>query len=143
MAFVAHANFRQLPVLREMAQPVHINAQGSIADDVDPAMWARNHILAILMTMTGERVMRPTYGVGVQKLLFENDTTMIQQQILAAIQAQLATYEPNLNVTDLQFLYEPDMSGIVTLQVAYWVGSNSSMRTIAITLDGTKIERRV
>jgi len=143
MTFVQPANFRQLPLQREMGQPFHIDAAGSVAHEFDPARWARSHILAILLTNPGERVMRPTYGAGLQRQLFENDDSVIETQLNTAIRQQLATYEPNVQISECKFVFTADYSGVMELQIAFWVGSNPSLRTVAITIDGTAIEVRV
>lgn len=140
MTFVIPAQFRQLPPVWELAQPFKVDASNSIAFDQDPVMWARNHILALLLTNPGERVMRPTYGIGIYNLVFENDNPVIEAQIVAAINASLSAYEPNITVNQCQFVPEPDYSGVMEIQIAFSVGSAPTIHSVAFTVGGTAVE---
>lgn len=140
MSFLAPANFRQLPNVWEVSQPFHVDATGAVAFDLDPAQWARNHILALLLTNPGERVMRFTYGVGVPRMLFENDNPLIEQQMTAAINQGLAIWEPNITVQTVEFIQQPQYSGIMELDIQFTVGSNPTTHSMAVTLGGTTVE---
>jgi uncharacterized protein len=140
MSFVIPTNFRQLPPVWEVAQPFHIDALGEVAYDTDPVIWARNHILAVLLTNPGERVMRPTYGAGIFNYVWENEDPLIQQEIISAVNTAVATWEPNVTINQIQFIPQPDFSGVVILEIAYSVGVAPTVYTMTITLGGTGIE---
>jgi len=140
LSFVLPANFRQIPTVWETAQPFHIDATGAVAFDIDPVAWARNHILALLLTNPGERVMRPSYGVGIGRILFENDTPLLEQQLITTINTSLAIFEPNITVTECRFMATAMYSGTLDLQIAFTVGASPSVHGIQVTLDGTGVE---
>jgi uncharacterized protein len=140
VTFIVPTNFRQLPPVWEIAQPFQVDASNSIAFDTDPYMWARNHILALLLTNPGERVMRPSYGVGILSFVFENDNPIIESQLVTAINQSLAVWEPNIVVQQCQFLPEPDYSGIVNLSIAFTVGNAPTIFSLAFTISGTSVE---
>jgi len=140
MTFVLPAQFRQLPPIWEIAQPFKIGDSNAIAFDQDPYMWARNHILALLLTNPGERVMRPNYGVGIYSLVFENDNPLMEAQIIAAINSGLSAYEPNITVNECVFVPQPDYSGVMEIQIAFTVGSAPSIYSIAFTVGGNTVE---
>jgi len=140
MSFLVPSNFRQLPPVWEISQPFNIDSTGAVAFDLDPYRWAMNHILAILLTNPGERVMRPTYGAGVYGFVWENDNPLEEQALITTINNQLATYEPNIIVNDIEFLPEPQYSGIVTLQIHFTVGSSPTIQTFTVNLSGSSVE---
>ena len=142
MTFIVPANFRQLPPVWEIAQPFQIDSTGAVAFDADPRRWAINHILAILLTIPGERVMRPTYGVGIYRFVFENDDPIEEQNIIADFNTQIATYEPNINIMDVEFTRPmvPNFSGVVTMQISFTVGNSPTAYTFDVSLNGSQVE---
>lgn len=140
MSFVVPINFRQLPPVWEMSQPFNIDATGEVAFDTDPAIWARNHILAILLTNPGERVMRGTYGAGIYNFVWENDDPLVEQQMITDIRQAVAAYEPNITLQQVAFVPQPDYSGVVTLDVAFSVGASPTVYTVTYSLGGTGVE---
>lgn len=140
MSFVVPANFRQLPSSWEMAQPFNIAATGAVAFDTDPVRWATNHILALLLTNPGERVMRPTYGVGIFGMVWENDNPVVEATIISAINMGLSMYEPNITVVEASFAQEPQYEGIMHLVIHFTVGNSPTTYTTAVNLSGTGVE---
>jgi len=133
-------NFRQLPPVWEIKQPFQVGADGAIAFNRDPVAWAQDHILALLLTSPGERVMRPTYGAGMYRRVFETDNPVIEQQIISIVQAGVATWEPNVTLNEIQFVPQLDYSGIMELQIAFSIGGAPQLHTVTISLGGTGIE---
>lgn len=140
MSFIVPANFRQLSPTWEMAQPFNIDATGAVAFDTDPVKWATNHILALLLTNPGERVMRPTYGVGIYSMVWENDNPVVEATLVSAINMGLSMYEPNILVSDVEFAQTPEYSGIMQLIIHFTVGHAPTIYTTAISLQGTGVE---
>lgn len=141
MSFIVPTNnFRQLPPVWEMAQPFNIDVLGEVTYDTDPVAWARNHILAVLLTNPGERVMRPTYGAGIFGFVFQNDDPLTEQQMILAIQQAVAAFEPNITLNTVEFVPQPDFSGTVLLDIAFSVGASPTPHSVTITLGGTGVE---
>jgi hypothetical protein len=140
MTFVVPTNFRQLPMSWEMTQPFQIDATGEVAFDIDPVRWATNHILALLLTNPGERVMRPTYGVGIFSMVWENDDPVMEANIITAINMGLSLYEPNITVVDVKFAQQPQYAGIMNLTIHFTVGNSPTLYTTAVNLSGTGVE---
>jgi hypothetical protein len=140
MTFLVPANFRQLPPVWEIAQPFRIDATGTVGFDADPERWAINHILALLLTNPGERVMRPTYGVGIYGFVWENDDPIEEQNFITAINMGLATYEPNINVTEVEFVQQPQYHGIVVLMISFTVGNSPTTHAFSVNVSGNQVE---
>lgn len=56
---------------RFLCQPFKLGAQGGVAVIGDRDRHLRDKILAILFTAPGERVNRPRFGVGLNRVVFE------------------------------------------------------------------------
>ena len=140
MTFIVPSNFRQLPSVWEMSQPFNIDSVGEVAYDTDPVTWVRNHILAVLLTNPGERVMRPTYGAGIFNFVWENDDLLTQAQIISAVQQAVALWEPNATLNNLDFAQQPDFSGIASLNIEFSVGTNPTVHAFTISLGGQGVE---
>jgi Bacteriophage baseplate protein W len=140
MSFITSSNFRQLPPVWEIAQPFNIDAAAEVAYDIDPVSWARNHILAVLLTSPGERVMRPNYGAGIFNFVWENDDVLTQQQIINDIRQAIAIWEPNVTLNTVEFVPQQDFSGIVNLNIEFSIGASSTVHSVTLSLGGTGVE---
>jgi len=141
MTFVVPVqSFRQLPPVWEVGQPFQIDQTGAVSFDTDPIKWATNHILALLLTIPGERVMRPNYGIGIYTLVFENQDPLIEQQIIAAINIGLNMWEPNIQVVDVDFIQQPIYNGILDLNISFVVGVSPTVHTVGFSLNGSAVE---
>ncbi len=57
----------------------------------------------LLLTMPGERVMYPEFGVGLKKYLFEPFTAETYAKIRSRIKKQTSTYLPPINIVSIEF----------------------------------------
>ena len=48
----------------------------------------------LILTVPGERVMISDFGVGIRNFLFENNSSILQNDISVRISEQVATYMP-------------------------------------------------
>ena len=67
---------------------------------------AKSNLVNLLLTVPGERVNLPNFGVGLKRLLFENqiDSNIIESQI----KEQSKYYIPNIDVTRVNISLLPD-----------------------------------
>lgn len=80
----------------------------------------KNDILQLLLTMPGERVMRPNWGTGIKSALFENADDSTVSDLVDSIKSQLVLYEPRVSL-DAQIDIDEDnatmtvhLSGVFT-----------------------------
>ena len=67
----------------------------------------------LLLTVPGERVMLPGFGVGLRNLLFDNNRLNLENAIARKIDEQINIYMPFLQVDNLEFLEDnPNMIGV-------------------------------
>lgn len=128
------------PLLPWQLLPVKLGVGGGVAYDTDPASWARNHILALLLTNPGERVMRPTYGTGLRAFIFENNDPFVEQTMATSIRQSLQSWEPNITINDVSMSPDPFNVGRANVDVHFSVGSSPTVHSVTFSLGGTGIE---
>lgn len=103
--------------------PITVNAHGSLAtssgaERVQDAIWV------IVSTSPGERVMRPTFGAGVNDYVFANNSAPARTGLASAIKRALLDWEPRIDV--------------VAVRVEEVVGNESQvLATVEYRLRGT------
>jgi len=85
----------------------------------------------LVLTMPGERVMIPEYGVGMKRYLFSRFGEDVYLQIKSRITEQTATYLPIITIGNVLFS-EADMDGnILAIRIEYSIpslGVNDSLQ---------------
>ena len=69
-------------------------------------------IIRILMTSRGERVMRPDFGVGLNKKLFEVITPDLLQDLAVTIHNTISVYENRVSIENVQTEFLEDINAI-------------------------------
>jgi phage baseplate assembly protein W len=59
----------------------------------------RANLLNLFLTDPGERLQNPSFGIGLRKLLFENDVN--EQRIRSLIEDQVQIYIPDVNIINV------------------------------------------
>ena len=85
---------------------------------------AKSNLLNLLLTYPGERINLPNFGVGIKKLLFEQNINL--EALKIKIQTQSSYYIPNIKVLDVVIEFSEDRH-IIFITISY-----------QSTLDGTK-----
>ena len=57
----------------------------------------------LLLTVPGERIMDPDFGVGIKRFLFEMDNDITRSEISGKIYEQGGKYIPFIEITDIVF----------------------------------------
>lgn len=63
----------------------------------------KQNLKNLLLTIPGERVMIPDFGVGLATFLFEQDTPLLRSEISAKIREQVSKYMPFLEIINILF----------------------------------------
>jgi uncharacterized protein len=87
----------------------------------------RQAILIILLTNNTERVMRPTFGAGLNRFLFEpiNPTTMAALQ--TRVEDALVDWEPRIDVIAVSVTSSPKLAGTVLIDITYRVRNTNTV----------------
>lgn len=57
----------------------------------------------LVLTIPGERMMDPLFGVGLRKYLFEQNSPMLREEISSNMHAQVKKYMPFIVIDDIDF----------------------------------------
>tara|TARA_R110000787_G_scaffold100086_1_gene204948 strand:+ start:1564 stop:1974 length:411 start_codon:yes stop_codon:yes gene_type:complete len=66
----------------------------------------KSNLINVLLTEPGERIYEPNFGVGLKKLLFENQIK--EDELESRIKDQSALYVPEIDITNLIIQLIPD-----------------------------------
>tara|TARA_B100000131_G_scaffold321440_1_gene372150 strand:+ start:6759 stop:7127 length:369 start_codon:yes stop_codon:yes gene_type:complete len=83
----------------------------------------RQNFKMLLLTAPGERVMIPSYGVGLKTYLFSLYGESTQSKIIAKINEQVELYMPYIKVNNIDFTSsEPDLNRM-EMKISYSIPS--------------------
>jgi uncharacterized protein len=81
--------------------PIKLNAKGGIDWSEGPARIS-DAIWIIVKTALAERVMRPTFGAGVNEYVFQSNSFVIRTKLVAAVKSALVKWEPRIEIGQVQ-----------------------------------------
>ena len=89
------------------------------------------NILNYMLTDLGERPMNPNFGMGLRSRLFESITQSTVEDMKQSIQTQIENMFPNVQITQLNIIGQPDRS---TINIEFSYTIKSSKETDGILL---------
>jgi len=76
----------------------------------------KNDILQLLLTIPGERVMRPTFGVNLRNAVFENMTSSMISGLQSEIIEKITRFEPRVDVSAVTIVPN-DITNLLTIKI--------------------------
>ena len=84
----------------------------------------KQNMKMILLTIPGERVMMPEFGVGIQELLFENiDDELTLNEFRGKIRNQVDLYLPSVEVESIDFFESEVDNNKLMAHIEYQISS--------------------
>jgi phage baseplate assembly protein W len=107
------------------AFPLQIDPEGEIAmaafeDDI------RQAIRIIIGTAMGERVMRPDFGAGLKRLVFEPVNTTTMALVKHQVEQALIDWEPRIDLDDIRVTTDPATRNLLLIEVDYRVRATNT-----------------
>jgi len=93
-----------------------------VADDDD----IREAIRIILETDPGERVMRPDFGAGLRRVVFEPINTSTMTLVQQRVEAALIAWEPRIDVQQVSVSAERAALGVLDIRIDYLVRATNT-----------------
>jgi phage baseplate assembly protein W len=100
----------------------------------DLRIAVRHKLRCLLLTIPGERVMYPQYGVGIKRFLFENDVNFPMAQLKNVVTNQVQRYMNFLEINDLSLRSDPQFPNKVTIVMRYSVPSLNVSDLLVLTI---------
>jgi phage baseplate assembly protein W len=88
--------------------------------DVRESLWV------LFSTAPGERVMLPTYGCAIWRMVFRAITTTATTEIAAAVEKAVVEWEPRVELDGVTVEADPGGEGRVSISVAYRVRTTNT-----------------
>tara|TARA_Y100000310_G_scaffold247163_1_gene252698 strand:+ start:5434 stop:5859 length:426 start_codon:yes stop_codon:yes gene_type:complete len=83
--------------------PLAEDASTQYAMITDYPKLALQNLKMLILTIPGERIMDPEFGVGILRYLFENNDSSVRAEITAKIYQQVERYLPYLQILDIDY----------------------------------------
>jgi len=106
-----------------ISYPFTLDSIGVLTATNNPAKIYLDRLLTLLSTEIGSRPMSPTYGIDLQRFLFENDSIHIGglnnslgKSIDAAIRSAVNIWMPDISVEAINY-GAPNFDGIATVSI--------------------------
>lgn len=83
--------------------PLGIDPSDGIQLNKDLKSVVKQNFINLIMTIPGERVMDPNFGVGMARFLFEKNDNKTRANIRGKIYQQTGIYLPYIKIENIQF----------------------------------------
>ena len=109
--------------------PLQVNPSGGIALS-RYEVRIEEAVFLILSTAKGERVMLPDFGCGIHDLVFAPNNALTVSAIVVAVREALTTWEPRIDVLDVQVSAAPEMPNLLLIRVDYIIRANNTINNL-------------
>jgi len=79
----------------------------------------KQNLKTLILTVPGERVMTPDYGVGAKRFLFENFSDSVFSQIDSNLREQVTKYMPMIEIMQVRFDNASQDNNLLYMSIAY------------------------
>lgn len=78
----------------------------------------KNDLLQLLLTVPGERVNRPNFGVNLRNFVFEDSSPSSLSLLASGVREAVIAQEPRINILELQIASDPN-TNLIKLSLAF------------------------
>src|SRR3990167_1175567 len=96
----------------------------------------KQNLKNLILTVPGERIMMPDFGVGLKTYLFEQDESSLRSEISSKIHSQVNKYLPFVNILNIVF---NSNDNFLSLKIFYNIVPLDSLGNINITIEDDEI----
>lgn len=114
--------------------PPRIDGKGSMVWS-EGANNVRECIRVILLTETGERIRRNTFGAGLSRYLFEPNTVATRFSLQSRIETALQKWEPRIRVQAVAVDPDPDDPTAAIATITYLLVATESVERVSLSLN--------
>ena len=94
----------------------------------------RESIRVILLTQSGERIMEPDFGGGLQSFLFEPNNASTHRLIQERIKQALARWEPRIRLDSIDVTGDPTDEQTVLITIRYRLVATGAADQVGLTV---------
>ncbi len=118
----------KLPLFKDSTEGTYImnhSAKESIAQDLK----------MLVLTNPGERMMNPSYGVGLKHLLFSQNTEDLESEIKEKITSQVANYMSFISIEDIQVQTSEVSENGLYIILKYYIPALKTIEELNLTIE--------
>ena len=116
------------------AFPPGFDTRSRAATLVAGAQDVRESLRILMLTHPGERVMHPTYGCGLRRLVFEQVTSSLLTEIRSMIERAVMLFEPRVELEAVHFDTSALQDGELRIRLDYWLRSSNTRDNLVFPL---------
>jgi uncharacterized protein len=112
--------------------PSKVNSSGRLDWSSGPDR-IRDAIWIVLATSPGERVMRPTFGAGIQDYVFQPNSAATRARLASAVSAALTMWEPRIDIGNID-VSVGDEPNLVNISIDYTIRTTNELFNLVFPL---------
>lgn len=116
------------------AFPPTFDTRSRAAALVSAAQDVRESLRILMLTHPGERVMHPTYGCGLRRMVFEQVTSSLLTEMRSMIQQAVALFEARVELEAVQFDTSGLHEGVLRIRLDYRLRSSNTPDNLVFPL---------
>lgn len=113
--------------------PLTISNNGDFELNQTSKELVKQNFKNLLLTVPGERIMIPDFGIGVQKYLFEHKSVGLTQSISSHVSSQIRKYLPYIELLEVSFDDNNQVDDILSIRIKYFIKPLTLEDTIEIS----------
>jgi len=113
--------------------PIRVNARGSLGWSSGPER-VQDAIWIIVKTSLGERIMRPTFGAGVNDYVFQSNSPAIREALASAIKSALLEWEARIDLEAVRIDPAPGEESQVLASIDYRLRTTNELFNVVYPL---------
>jgi phage baseplate assembly protein W len=118
---------------KSLAFPPRVGANGQLVWS-QGELNVRESICVILRTRPGERVNLPDFGCGLERFLFEPNTTSTLRLIQEEVKRALSRWEPRVRLDDILVESDPAEPRAVNITIFYTLIATRQRERVGLSL---------
>ncbi|HIA11076.1 MAG TPA: hypothetical protein EYN69_03265 [Flavobacteriales bacterium] len=95
---------------------------------------AKQNFKMLILTNPGERVMEPSFGVGLKRYLFENFSENVYAEIDTRIREQVNIYMPAIAIREIEFASTDQDNGHLAIFISYAIPAIAESDLLEFTI---------
>ena len=100
---------------------------------------SKQNFLMLLLTNPGERIMDNNFGVGVRRLLFENNNSLLRTNFEHRLRSQVQEYAPYISVTNVDYSNSDEDGYLLSVRITYFIVPLGDLVNVTIESNGNII----
>lgn len=97
---------------------------------------SKQNFLMLLLTNPGERIMDNNFGVGVRRLLFENNSALLRANFEQRLRSQVQEYAPYISVTNVDYSNSNEDGYLLSVKITYFIVPLGELVNVTIEANG-------